>query len=122
MRISASILGRTRNSMGEIPMVDSASISWLVFIVPSCAAKAAAVPPRHDDGGHDAADLTRHRDGHQVRHEDRCAELLELDRADEREDEPDQEADQAHDAERARPAVLDDDEQVARSKPRPAAE
>src|SRR6266436_5966106 len=73
---------------------------------------------RHDDGGHDAADLARHRDRDQVGDEDRGAELLELDGADEREDEPDQEADQAHDAERARTTVLHDQEQIRDTKPR----
>ena len=37
--------GRTRNSMGEMPKVWKASISWLTFMVPSWAAKAAPVRP-----------------------------------------------------------------------------
>jgi hypothetical protein len=45
MTIRASIRESTRNSIGEIPMVESASISWLVVIVPNCAAKAAPVRP-----------------------------------------------------------------------------
>ena len=89
---------------------------------PELRGEGGAGPARHDDGRHDAADLARHRDGHQVRDEDRGAELLELDGPDEREDEPDQEADEADDAERARPAVLDDDEEIADPEPRPAAE
>ena len=67
---------------------------------------------RHDDGGHDASDLARHRDRDQVGDEDGGAELLELDGADERKDEPDQKADQAHDAERARTTVLHDQEKI----------
>src|SRR5882724_8438764 len=72
----------------------------------------------HDDGGHDAADLARHRDRDQVGDEDRGPELLELDGADEREDQPDQEADQAHDAERARAALLHDQKKIRDTKPR----
>src|SRR5262249_14610116 len=67
-------------------------------------------------------ELPGHRDGHEVRHVDRGAELLELDGADESEDEPDQKADEADDAERAWAAVLDDDEQIADPEPRPAAD
>ena len=37
--------GSTRNSIGEIPIVVSASISWVTFMVPSCAANAAPVRP-----------------------------------------------------------------------------
>ena len=37
--------GRTRNSIGEMPSVVSASISCVTFMVPSCAAKAAPVRP-----------------------------------------------------------------------------
>ena len=70
---------------------------------------------------HDAADLAGHRDGDQVRDEDRGAELLELHAPDEPEDEPDQEADEAHDAERARPLV-DHEEEIANPEPHPASE
>ena len=45
MRISASALGSTRNSIEEMPMVDNASISCVTFIVPSWAAKAPPVRP-----------------------------------------------------------------------------
>ena len=89
---------------------------------PELCGEGCAGPARHDDGGHDAADLPGHRDGHQVRHEDRGAELLELDSPDEPEDEPDQEADEADDAERARAALLDDGEEIGHAEPRPAPE
>ena len=45
MRTSASIRGKTRNSMGEMPRVFNASVSSFTSIVPSCAAKAAPVRP-----------------------------------------------------------------------------
>ena len=80
-----------------------------------------AGPARHDDGRHDAADLARHRNGHQVRDEERGAELLELHGSDETENEPDQEADEADDAERSRPALLDDGDQVDHPEARAAA-
>src|SRR5947208_2088634 len=79
-------------------------------------------PARHDDGRHDAADLAGHRDGDQVGDEDRRPELLELDRADEGQDQSDQEADQRYDAERARAAVLDDEEEIGGTKPRASAQ
>src|SRR5262245_63978749 len=47
---------------------------------PELRGKRRAGPARHHDGGHDAADLAGHRDGHQVRDVDRGAELLQLDR------------------------------------------
>ena len=45
IRISAIIRGSTRNSSGETPIVVSASISCVTFIVPSSAANAAPVRP-----------------------------------------------------------------------------
>src|SRR5262245_26667476 len=88
---------------------------------PELRGKRRAGPARHHDGRHDAADLAGHRDGHQVRDVDRGAELLELHGSDEAEDEPDQEADEADDAERSRPALLDDGEQVDDPEARAAA-
>src|SRR6266536_6004027 len=79
------------------------------------------LPARHDDGGHDAADLARHRDGDQVGDEDRGAELLQLDGADEGQDEPDEKADQTDDAQRARAALLNDEEEIGHAKPCAAA-
>jgi hypothetical protein len=43
---SAIRRGSTRNSMGLMPNVWNASISWLTFMVPSWAAKAAPVRPQ----------------------------------------------------------------------------
>ena len=45
MSESASMRGRTRKSIGGMPIVVSASISWDTFIVPSCAAYADPVRP-----------------------------------------------------------------------------
>ena len=43
MMISAIIRGRTKKSTAEKPKVRSASISWLVFMLPICAANADVV-------------------------------------------------------------------------------
>jgi len=43
IRIRAITRRRTRKSIGEIPIVVSASISWFTFTQPSRAAKAAPV-------------------------------------------------------------------------------
>ncbi len=77
---------------------------------------------RHHDGRHDAADLARHRHRDQVGNEDGRSELLELDGADESQDQSNQEADQGHDAERTWAAVLHDEEEVGSAKSRAAAQ
>ena len=105
--------GSTRNSIGEMPIVVSASISSFTCIVPSWAAKAAPVRPGHDDGRHHGAHLPRHGDAHQVGDVDLGAELPELHGADEGQDQSDQKADQRDDGQRARAAVLDDEGEVA---------
>ncbi len=45
MRQSATTRGAARNSTGEIAIVVSASVSWVTFIEPICAAKAAPLRP-----------------------------------------------------------------------------
>ena len=58
--------GSTRNSIGEMPMVVSASISSFTFMVPSWAAKAAPVRPAMMIAGHHRAHLAHHGDADQV--------------------------------------------------------
>ncbi len=110
--MSASTRGNTRNSIGEMPIVLSASISCVTFIVPSCAANAAPVRPGHDDRGHHRAHVARHADADQVGDEDGRAELLELHGSHEGEDGADQETDERDDPESIGAAILDRDHQI----------
>ena len=67
---------------------------------------------RHDDGCHHRAHLTHHGDADQIGDVDLPAELLELDRSDEGENDAHQEADQRDDRQGLRAALLDQEKQV----------
>ena len=110
--MSAITRGSTRNSIGEMPIVVSASISCVTFIVPSCAAKAAPVRPAMMIAVIIAPMSRAIADADQVGDRDRRAELLELHGAHEGENHADQETDQRDDAERVGAAILDRDHQI----------
>ena len=83
--------GSTRNSIGEMPRVVSASISSFTFMVPSCAAKAAPVRPAMMIAVIMAPISRAMAMADQVGDVDRRAEAGQLHRADEGEDQADQE-------------------------------
>ena len=84
--MSAMTRGRTKNSRGEKPAVVKASISWVTFMVPSCAAKAAPVRPAMMMPVIIAPISRIMAMPDQIRHIDLGAKLLELHGADEGED------------------------------------
>ena len=71
--------------------------------------------------GHHRAQLARHPDAHQAGHVDRGPELLQLDRAHEREHRADEEAHEGNDADRRHPGGLDRGQQVASADAGPTA-
>src|SRR5262245_24578109 len=101
-----------------MPMVVSASISWVTFMVPSWAANAAPVRPAMTMPVIIAPDG----DPDQVGDVDRGAELLQLHGADEGHDHTDQEADQRHDRQRVGARLLDVEPEVAPAKTGPIAQ
>ena len=84
-----------------------ASTSWVTFMVPSCAAKAAPVRPAMIMPVIMAPISRIMAMPDQIRHVDLGAKLLELHGADEGEDDADQEAYQCYDGEGLGAALLD---------------
>ena len=98
IRHSASMRGRTRNSIGEMPTVVKRVDLLRHLHGAELGGEGRAGAAGHDDAGHHRAHLAHHGDADQIGDVDRGAELLELHGADEGEDHADQEADQRDDA------------------------
>ena len=93
------ILGRTRKPAGREPL-DAQGVDLLVHgHRAERRGEGGAGAARHDDAGHQRAELARDADPHEVRDVEHRTELAQLDRADEGEHRADENADQRDDAE-----------------------
>ena len=104
-----------------MPSVVKASISWVTFMVPSCAAKPEPVRPAMMMPVMIAAHLAHHGDRHQVRDVDLRAEAQKLNGADERQDHADQNADERDDRQRMGATFLDEHREILAAQAGPTA-